>query len=129
MNKIRLYVASALLLLGLGGAVISPAVALADSPQSVVCSTLGSNGSCSSTPSNGVSLDSTITAVINILSIVVGIVAVIAIIVCGLRMITSNGDSSSFASARTGIIYAIVGLIVVAFAQFIVQFVLNKVTS
>jgi hypothetical protein len=32
-------------------------------------------------------------------------------------------------SAKNTIIYAIIGLVVVALAQFIVQFVLNKVTQ
>lgn len=129
MNRIRLYVATAILFFGLGVTAVMPAVALAaaSSPQSQVCSALGSDSNCGSTPSSGVDLNTTITAVVNILSLVVGIVAVIAIIICGLRMITSNGDANSFASARTGIIYAIVGLVVVLLSQAIVQFVLNKV--
>jgi hypothetical protein len=56
-------------------------------------------------------------------------VAVIMIIVGGLKYITSGGDSNNVSSAKSTIIYAIIGLVVVALAQFIVQFVLNKVTS
>lgn len=69
----------------------------------------------------------TVKAIINILSIIIGIIAVIAIIVNGLRFITSGGDSSSVNSARNGVIYAIVGLIVVALAQVIVRFVLSRI--
>ena len=64
--------------------------------------------------------------VINILSVIVGVVAVIMIIFGGLKYITSGGDSSNVSSAKNTIIYAIIGLIIVALAQFIVRFVLDK---
>ena len=67
-----------------------------------------------------------IAAAINILSVIVGIIAVIMIIINGLRFIVSNGDSNSVSNARRGILYAIIGLIFVALAQVIVQFVLNE---
>ena len=57
------------------------------------------------------------------------VTAVMMIIVGGFRYITSGGASDSVSSAKNTIIYAIVGLVVVALAQFIVQFVLNRVTS
>lgn len=67
--------------------------------------------------------------VINIFSIVVGVIAVIMIIVGGLRYITSGGDTSKVGGAKTTIIYALVGLVVVAVAQLIVHFVLNQATD
>jgi hypothetical protein len=67
--------------------------------------------------------------IVNLVTIVVGIAAVIVIIVNGLRFITAAGDSNTINSARTGIIYALVGLVVVAFAQIIVRFVLNRTVS
>ena len=67
--------------------------------------------------------------VINILSIVVGIVAVIMIIYGGFRYITSGGESGSVSSAKNTLIYAIVGLILVALAQVIVHWVLNTSTQ
>ncbi len=70
-----------------------------------------------------------VTTVVNIFSIVVGIVAVIMIIVGGFKYITSGGDSNSITSAKNTIIYALIGLVIVALAQFIVQFVLNKVNT
>lgn len=65
--------------------------------------------------------------VINLLSVIIGIIAVIIIIVSGLRYILSGGESQSVSGAKNGIIYAIVGLIFVAFAQLIVKFVLGNV--
>jgi cytochrome bd-type quinol oxidase subunit 2 len=74
-------------------------------------------------------VNKTITLVINIFSIVVGIVAVIMIVLGGLKYITSSGDSNNITSAKNTILYAIVGLVVVALAQFIVRFVLGKVNA
>lgn len=71
-------------------------------------------------------LNEIIKLVINIFSVVVGLVAVIMIIVGGLKYITSGGDSGNVTGAKNTILYAIVGLIVVALAQFIVRYVLNK---
>jgi len=90
------------------------------------------NGTVScSTFTNGVndSVNSGIKTVINILSVLVGVVAVIMIIVGGFRYITSGGKQESVAGAKNTILYGIIGLIIVALAQIIVQFVLDKSTS
>lgn len=71
-------------------------------------------------------LDRGVKTAVNILTAIVGIAAVIMIIINGLRFITANGDSGSISSARTGIIYALVGLVVAAMAQIIVRFILNR---
>jgi len=71
-------------------------------------------------------VDGTLGSIINLLSIIVGVAAVIIIIVNGFRFVVSAGDANSVGSAKNGIIYAIVGLILVALAQIIVRFVLNK---
>ncbi len=63
---------------------------------------------------------------VNLFSIVVGAVAIIMIIVGGFRYITSGGDSNRVGGAKNTLIYAIVGLIIVALAQIIVHFVLNQ---
>ncbi|PJC22634.1 hypothetical protein CO059_02105, partial [candidate division WWE3 bacterium CG_4_9_14_0_2_um_filter_48_10] len=57
------------------------------------------------------------TTVINVISIVVGIIAVIMIIVGGFRYITSGGKQESVAGAKTTILYALIGLVIVALAQ------------
>jgi hypothetical protein len=68
-----------------------------------------------------------IATVINIFSVVVGVVSVIMIIIGGLKYITSGGDSGNVSGAKNTILYAIVGLVVVALAQIIVRFVLTRV--
>lgn len=70
-----------------------------------------------------------VTTIIDILSIIVGAVSVIMIIIGGLRYVTSAGDSTGTTAARNTIIYALVGLAVVIFAQSIVAFVIGRVRS
>lgn len=67
--------------------------------------------------------------IITVISVIVGIVAVIMIIVGGFKFITSGGDSGRVTSARQTILYGLVGLVIVALAQVIVRFVLNKATE
>jgi hypothetical protein len=128
MKRIKFYIATLGLLLGLGVAAVIPAPAAWASPKSVVCGTLGAGSGCTNTPANGVNLNTTLTGVVNILSVVVGVTAVIMIIVAGFRFVTSAGDSSSIASARSTMIYALVGLAIVLLSQTIVKFVLDRIT-
>ncbi|HET7672946.1 MAG TPA: pilin [Candidatus Saccharimonadales bacterium] len=74
-------------------------------------------------------LNDLIATIVNLFSVVVGVVAVIMIIVGGFRYVTSGGDSGNVSSAKNTILYAIVGLVIVALAQFIVKFVLSKATG
>ncbi len=124
MKKLRLFVASFALLVGVGGFV--PVLVSAETAKSTVCQSLGSNAGCTTDPNGSVSLNKVIKTVVNVLSLVVGLVAVIMVIVGGFKMITSGGDSNKLSSGRNTVLYAIVGLVVVATAQFIVQFVLNR---
>jgi len=87
-------------------------------------------GTCAQGVTTGTdSLQKLITNIINIFSVIVGVIAVIMIIVGGLKYITSGGESSNVSGAKNTIIYAIVGLIVVALAQFIVRFVLTNTNN
>ena len=74
-------------------------------------------------------LNALITKIINIFSVIVGVVAVIMIIWGGFRYITSGGDSNNVGAAKNTILYAIVGLIIVALAQVIVRFVLGSASG
>jgi hypothetical protein len=67
--------------------------------------------------------------VINIFSIVVGAVSVIMIIIGGFRYIISGGDSNGVSGAKNTIMYAIIGLVVVLFAQVIVRFVIANTSN
>jgi hypothetical protein len=73
------------------------------------------------------SVNDIIEDVIMIFSLVVGVISVIMIIVGGLKYITSGGDSGSVGGAKNTILYAVIGLVVVALAQIVVRFVLSRV--
>jgi hypothetical protein len=92
-------------------------------------SDLPANGNSCKTNNGGPDLTATIKKIINILSILVGAIAVIMIIFGGFRYVTSGGSDSSVSSAKNTILYAVIGLIIVALAQVIVHFVLNNIAS
>ena len=101
----------------------NPLVA-ASAAKNDVCEGIGlTGGKCGD---NGKGLSDVIKNIIKVMSILVGIVAVIMLIIGGFKYITSGGDASNVASAKNTIIYAIVGLIIVALAQVIVQFVIGQ---
>lgn len=99
--------------------------------QGALCAgaNLDANGECDqgSIDEATTSVNDIMTSVINIFSLVVGVVSVIMIIVGGLKYITSGGDSGNVSGAKNTILYAIIGLVIVALAQIIVRFVLAKV--
>lgn len=101
-------------------------------PKGQACEALdaasGTPGACV-TQQSGQEINGTIRLAINIFSLIVGIAAIIMIIVGGLKYIISNGESSNINSAKNTILYAIIGLVVVALAQIIVKFVLTKSTA
>lgn len=98
------------------------------SQQAIECGTSCASGNDQTPAQAKNQINNTIASVINVLSAVAGIGAVVMIIIGGFRYITSGGSSEKITSAKNTIIYAIVGLIVVALAQVIVHFVLQKAT-
>lgn len=84
--------------------------------------------SCSSGNANG-KVSKLLTDAIELISWLVGIVSVIMIMVGGFQYVVSNGDSSKISTAKNTIIFALVGLIIVAMAQFIVHFVIGRVNN
>ncbi|MCA9328592.1 hypothetical protein KC959_02385 [Candidatus Saccharibacteria bacterium] len=140
MNRIKRILLTTAAALGLVMPLAAPAMVSAaepDSPPEVITNVSGNlncgaaldfDGSDCDNSTAGTDVDNLVTSVINIISLVVGVVAVIMIIIGGLRYITSGGESGSVTGAKNTIMYAIVGLIVVALAQVIVRFVVNKST-
>jgi len=119
-------------------AMFTPALAMAETPSENINQGLGCGSNLDVSVDGGCETDTTggaeriqgiVTVVINIISVIVGIVAVVMIIWGGFKYITAGGDSGNVTTARNTIIYAIVGLVIVALAQFIVQFVLTQLTQ
>lgn len=105
-------------------AFVGPQAVSAQTNQDVCNGVKAAGGNCTDSGQ----VNKLIKTVIEILSMIVGIVAVIMIIVAGFKYITASGDAGSIASAKTTLIYAIVGLVVAALAQVIASFVLDKAT-
>jgi cytochrome bd-type quinol oxidase subunit 2 len=86
-----------------------------------------SDAACNTSDVSGNNINNKIAKIINWLSAIIGVVAVIMIIFGGFRYITSGGNDSSVASAKKTILFALIGLVIVALAQLIVKFVLQNV--
>ena len=68
----------------------------------------------------------------NILNIVIGllgIVAVVVIIIGGVTYMTSSGDAGKVKKAKDTILYGVIGLVVVALAYAIVNFVITGIIN
>ncbi len=106
----------------------SPAFAADDASKSAACEAIGgtySGGKCS-TPGNTAEPQDIFSQIIQIFSWVVGAISVIMLIFGGFKYITSGGDAGKITSAKNTILYAVVGLVIVALSQVIVNFVLSK---
>lgn len=106
------------------------APASAVDPYGAACNGGGGNSAICQGKGNGADPiagpSGAIVSVTTILAIVAGIVSVIFIIIGGLKYVTSGGDSSSIASAKSTIIAALIGLVIAALARPIVTFVIGK---
>lgn len=106
----------------------------ANTPKDAACEGIAlTGGSCdplmdpSDPNSPETKVNSTIGMVVNIFSIAVGITAVIMIIIGGFKYVISQGDSNNINSAKNTILYALIGLVVVALSQIIVRYVLRQI--
>lgn len=125
---IRLMSAAfAFALLSVSSLALSAAPVYAGSSYDAACEGIGLTGSdgCGSDAESRVT--TIITTVVDLLSWVVGIAAVIMIVLAGFKFVTSNGDSNGVASAKSTLIYALIGIVVVVLAQAIVAFVVTEV--
>jgi len=107
-----------------------PASVYAEDIQTSLCggtdiSLTKDSGNCTNSDAE-TKVNSTIKLALNVFSAIVGIIAVVMIIVGGVKYITSQGESANITSAKNTILYALVGLVVVALAQVIVRFVLTR---
>ena len=83
----------------------------------------GNSGGCSA---SGGGLNELLRKIINIFSVIVGAVAVIMIIIGGFRYVISSGNDQAVSGAKNTIIFALVGLVIVALSQFVVHFVIGS---
>lgn len=136
MKKLKNYIMS----LAVSGMLVVPflasgGVAVAQTTSPNIQESLDKGTCLSTTDANcetqdpDTTVNELIATVINIFSLIVGVVSVIMIIIGGLKYITSGGDSGNVSGAKNTILYAVIGLVIVALAQVIVRFVLSRVTE
>lgn len=129
IKNISLTIAS---MFALGAPVMVPAMAhgQGNSVKDNLC--LGVNQATGATETACVDKDldasatPTIQKVINLISLLVGAISVLMIIFGGFRYITSGGDSTKVGNAKSTILYAIIGIVIVALAQIIIRFVITE---
>jgi len=84
---------------------------------------------CSDKATNTSTVQSTVKDIVRIFSWLVGIVSVFMVMLGGFYYVTSAGDATKAAKGRTTILYAIIGLVIVALAQVIVRFTIDTVVQ
>ena len=97
------------------------AQACEDDPDAAICQ---ENAQGDKNPVSGE--DGILIRVANIIAVVSAVIAVIIIVIAGLTMVLSSGDSGKIKESRDAIIYAAVGLVVIALARTIVGFVATR---
>lgn len=131
LTRLKLAVSSLVMLASVG--FLGVPFAHAADLQGDACAGLNtlSSGSTSTKCDPGAEnrVDHLITQVVVLLSWIVGIASVIMIIIAGLKYVTAAGDANSVGSAKNTLIYALVGVIIAALAQFLVHFAFNTATS
>ncbi len=112
------------------GLALSPSLAYADTVQNSIQSGVNqASGNNAPSSSPGTTIANVIKTILNILSAVAGVAAVVMIVVAGLRLVLSAGSEGAVKGAKNSIIYAVIGLIIVALAQIIVHFVIGNITT
>lgn len=129
MNKIKLLLASFLTAISIGTLALPATVLVKAQGDALTCGTqLNLNATCEGIVDEDEAnrVNQTLERVVRIFQIVVGIISVMMIIFGGLKYITSGGETNGVKAAKNTILYAVIGLVIVAIAESIVQFVLQR---
>ncbi len=122
-----LTVLSLLSVSGVHAASLHSVQTLASAGKSDACSGLNQvGGSCGSGQSD---IGGVLRGVVEIISYIAGIIAVAMIIISGIRFITSSGDSTKVAAAKTALVYALIGVAVAALAQILIHVVISTAAN
>ena len=104
-----------------GAACTGSGIKITSDPNENACKSIENEG--------GSTANKLVKTVVNILTLIVGILAVIMIIFAGFRYVTSGGKDDAVKGAKNTILYAVIGLVIVALAQIIVRFVITKTSE
>ena len=128
MNVFLKILFSIILLCGLVVSFTHPASAFDPLKACNAGSTPSSASVCNNSPTENpiAGKNGIVTKAIQILAVITGVAAIIIIMYAGLRFILSGGDPAKVTTARSTVLYAVVGLVIAALAQAIVVFVLSR---
>lgn len=128
-RNIAAVITGLLLLIASFGLVPAAHAAQSDASKQVCAGITSATGGNCDSDAAATTTNSLVNTLINVLSWIIAVISVFMIMFGGFKMITSAGDSSKVTSGRQTIIFALVGLVIVALAQTIVKFVLEKFFS
>ena len=94
-----------------------------------ILTTLATGQTINSVGNAGNTLETDITGILNMVIGIIGIVAVIVIIIGGIQYMTSSGDAGKVKKAKDTILYGVIGLVIVALAYAIVNFVIGTILN
>ncbi len=124
MKKMRTYIAGLLLLVMSVFVLVPVSTVGAQGALGGVCQKNGDTGVCEENQkSENANTNVLVKNIVNVLLYIIGAISVVMIIIGGLLMVTSHGDSSSLTKAKNTILYAVVGLIVAFLAYAIINWV------
>ena len=79
------------------------------------------------TGTSGGSLIDAITNIVNAMLTLAAVIAAIFVIIGGVRYITAQGDEDAVAAAKNTVIYAVIGVIVIALSAVIINFIITAI--
>lgn len=134
ITKLRLIILSLLSAFTLVSLSAAPVLAVdcnsgsLSAKDAVLCG--GAGGNQGQIPSDATGkFNAILSDILNFMTVLAGITAVVMVITAGFRFVTSGGNPDRVKSARSALVYAIIGIAIVALSQIIVQFVLAKATK
>lgn len=78
---------------------------------------------------NPLPFDSTVDKIIDVILLIAGILVVIYLVYSGIQYITASGDATKATAARTGIVNAIIGIVIILIAFSIISWVKGAVNK
>src|SRR5690348_11114979 len=114
----------------LGIAAPLPAFAATDPYSGLDCTTAKDSAVCQgkgNTADPVAGPNGVLIKVTNVVAFVAGVAAILFIVFSGIKYITAQGDASQISNAKTSIIYAAVGLVIIVLARQLITFVLGKI--
>lgn len=131
MVRLKILVASLLLVTSCVAIGLPASRAYADDPLAEACSSAGASASpncakINQTDNPLVGSNGLLTKITKIIAVIAGFAGVLMVILGGFNYITSAGDAQKAKKSRDMIVGALIGLVIVVLAQFIITFVLKK---